>query len=148
MEWKSKKNSVLVPFVPSPASIQALEVAATFVDKRAHINVVHVIPPAHVMTPGIVYGAFDMVELEARAATAVREELDKHGFSDAQITVLTGEPASSIHEVAKQCGAELIVIPSHNRSGFERWFLGSVAEYVLRDAPCPVLVLKIQEEKK
>ena len=54
-----------------------------------------------------------------------------------------GEAAAEIVKVAKLWSADLIVIGSHGRHGFDRLILGSVAESVSRSAPCPVLVIKV-----
>ena len=40
-------------------------------------------------------------------------------------------------------GCDLIVLGTHGRSGVRRWLTGSVAEEVIRRAPCPVLVVKV-----
>ena len=53
-----------------------------------------------------------------------------------------GETAAEIIKVAISWSAELIVIGSHGRHGFDRLILGSIAESVTRSAPCPVLVIK------
>ena len=55
--------------------------------------------------------------------------------------VRMGQPADAITEYAKAFGINLIVMGSHGRSGLARLFMGSVAERVLRHAPCPVLTL-------
>ncbi len=53
-----------------------------------------------------------------------------------------GDPESVILEVAKEIGADLIVMGTHGRTGLRRILLGSVAEHVLRKAPCPVLTVR------
>jgi nucleotide-binding universal stress UspA family protein len=58
--------------------------------------------------------------------------------------VQTGTPATAITKAAKDWPADLIVIGSHGRSGMRRALLGSVAEGVMRNAPCPVLVVRAQ----
>ena len=146
MSWNPEKRTVLVPFVLSEASIEALEVAESMLAADGTVHVIHVIPPASTMTPGIVYGTFNAQDLELRASETMRSELDKAGHGKSVLHVVTGEPASSIRDCAKKVGADLIVIPSHGRGGFERWFLGSVSEHVLRHAPCPVLVLNIKDD--
>ena len=60
----------------------------------------------------------------------------------ALIFVDVGRPATKIVEGARNWRADLIVIGSHGRGGVERILLGSVAESVLRHAPCPVLVIR------
>jgi universal stress protein A len=53
-----------------------------------------------------------------------------------------GDPAAEIFGAAEECHADLIVMGTHGRSGISRLLLGSVAEAVLRKAPCPVLTIK------
>lgn len=55
--------------------------------------------------------------------------------------VIEGDAADKICELAKSLTCDLIVIPTHGRKGVSRWFLGSVAERVVRLAPCPVLTV-------
>jgi nucleotide-binding universal stress UspA family protein len=56
--------------------------------------------------------------------------------------VQKGAPAETIARAAAEWGADLIVIGSHGRTGVRRALLGSVAEGVMRKAPCPVLVAR------
>ena len=58
------------------------------------------------------------------------------------LQTLTGPAADLIVRQAKKWGADLIVIGTHGRRGFSRFVLGSVAEDVLRRAPCPVLAVR------
>jgi nucleotide-binding universal stress UspA family protein len=59
--------------------------------------------------------------------------------------VISGTPHEALLIVAQQEGADIIVLGSHGRRGFQRLFLGSVAESIVRTAPLPVLVVRIQE---
>lgn len=56
--------------------------------------------------------------------------------------VALGEPAPSLVAFAAQHGADAIIMGTHGRSGFKRLAMGSVAEQVLRSAPCPVVVVR------
>lgn len=56
--------------------------------------------------------------------------------------VQVGSPFTEIVNAAKDWPADLIVIGSHGRGGIKRALLGSVAEGVMRHAPCPVLVVR------
>ena len=58
--------------------------------------------------------------------------------------VQAGQPAVTIAKTAKEWSADLIVIASHGRTGIPRAVLGSVAEGVMRNAPCPVLIMRPQ----
>ena len=53
-----------------------------------------------------------------------------------------GDAAELIVSVAQDLGSDLIVMGTHGRSGLSRLFMGSVAEHVLRTAPCPVLTVR------
>jgi nucleotide-binding universal stress UspA family protein len=54
-----------------------------------------------------------------------------------------GDAAKAILEVARENPASLIVMGTHGRTGLGRLLMGSVAEQVLREAPCPVLTVKL-----
>jgi universal stress protein A len=53
-----------------------------------------------------------------------------------------GDPESVIPQIAQEIGADLIVMGTHGRTGLRRLLMGSVAEHVLRKAPCPVLTVR------
>jgi nucleotide-binding universal stress UspA family protein len=58
-----------------------------------------------------------------------------------QRLVLDGDPARQVLAQAAKLDADLLVLGTHGRSGFERWVLGSVAEKILRKAACAVLTV-------
>ncbi|HEX6384417.1 MAG TPA: universal stress protein, partial [Anaerolineae bacterium] len=62
-----------------------------------------------------------------------------------QTRVISGDVASVIVDSAVDEDVDLIVMSTHGRSGFNRWVYGSVTEKVLRQAPCPVLVVRSQQ---
>ena len=53
----------------------------------------------------------------------------------------TGHPGNFIVDTADRLGTDLIVIATHGRKGFKRALLGSTAEFVVRQAHCPVLAI-------
>ena len=53
-----------------------------------------------------------------------------------------GDPRTAIVDEANERKADLIVIGSHGRTGVRRWLLGSVAEHIVRHAPCSVEVCR------
>jgi universal stress protein A len=59
--------------------------------------------------------------------------------------MLRGKPHSEIVRYAKENNIDLIVLASHGLSGLEHVFFGSTAERVLRESPCPVLVIKARK---
>ena len=56
---------------------------------------------------------------------------------------LEGDPATEIARYAADVGIDVIVIGTHGRTGVDRLVMGSVAERVMREAPCSVLVVKL-----
>jgi nucleotide-binding universal stress UspA family protein len=56
---------------------------------------------------------------------------------------LEGDPATEIIRYAADAGIDVIVIGTHGRTGSDRPVMGSVAEKVMREAPCSVLVVKL-----
>ena len=54
-----------------------------------------------------------------------------------------GDPTTEILRVAEEAKSDLIVMNTHGRTGVGRLVLGSVAEHVLRKAPCPVLIVRV-----
>jgi nucleotide-binding universal stress UspA family protein len=76
-----------------------------------------------------------------------KSQLEQIRPVDPRITVrhvfLEGDPADEIVRYGREAGADLIVMGTHGRTGLERLLLGSVAEKVLRDAACSVLVVKL-----
>ena len=86
--------------------------------------------------------ALDDAETEGKAK--LDELLDKDERAKLSLTsyVGLGQPADQITEYAAKHGVDLIVMGTHGRSGFEKVWLGSVTEKVLRHASCPVLVVR------
>jgi nucleotide-binding universal stress UspA family protein len=70
------------------------------------------------------------------------------GSGLAQVRVEIGDPASRILEVADELAASLIVSGTHGRRAAARWFLGSVAETLVRTSSRPVLVVRDPERVK
>jgi nucleotide-binding universal stress UspA family protein len=64
-----------------------------------------------------------------------------------EVDVTTGAPAEAIVRTAQAYNADLIVMSTHGRTGLPHVLLGSVAEKVVRLAPCPVLTVRYHEQK-
>ncbi len=81
-------------------------------------------------------------ELESRARI---EALIKRAAPECvkfSVEIKSGVPDLDIVQTAAQLHADLIVIATHGRTGFQHLALGSVAEQVIRHAECPVLVIR------
>ncbi|MDX1945599.1 MAG: universal stress protein [Pirellulaceae bacterium] len=141
MAWFPKKN-VVVPVDFSTASLAAVDVGLALVDQPAHLHVVHVVIDITPLEAGEVWGVIDPQSRMEQVEKALREKLADAKYAGIQTTVLLGEPAHGIANYAQEKQADLIVIPSHGRTGLTRLLIGSVAERVVRLAHCPVLVLR------
>ena len=82
-------------------------------------------------------------EVVAEAA----ETLDTLGV-DHDTDVVQGSPARTIVEYAERYGHDLIVTPTHGRTGLSRYLVGSVAEKVVRLATTPVLTARMQPDEQ
>jgi universal stress protein A len=67
------------------------------------------------------------------------------GVWDAQVT--TGKPAEAIVRTAEELDVDLIIMATHGRTGVPHIVLGSVAEQVIRHAPCPVLTVRQKAQR-
>lgn len=84
------------------------------------------------------------LEQDARTGLdRIADELREQGVT-VDISLLHGPAAQTIEEAARP--DDLIVMTSHGRSGFRRWLIGSVAEKLVRTAPCPVVLVRAPEQ--
>ncbi len=83
-----------------------------------------------------------MEEADARRlANEIQAEADEHGVT-VTTKVVTGHPAQELVRVAKDTGADLIVLGHSGHSAIWGTFLGTVTERVSRHAPCSVLIVR------
>lgn len=141
MPWLPKQT-IVVPVDFSDSSVPAMETALELVASPASIHAIYVMAELNERDPGVVWGNVD----DAKRTKHATESLNKT-FSDAKFqgyhpVIKIGDPGTEIVGYAAECGADLIVIPSHGKTGLEHLLLGSVAERVTRLAKCPVLVLR------
>ena len=134
---------VLAPLAFESSSDLALETAvALAAEVGTSVVALHVVEPVRVPAPyGMAFEPFDTAAVEAE----VRETLDRWvagSPAPVRAEVRHGNPAFQITEAADAVVAGIVVQASHGRGGLGRWLLGSVAEEVVRRAPCPVLTLR------
>jgi len=141
MPWLPKTN-VVVPIDFSDESIAAVETALELVASPVRVHVIHVLPLLVASDPGIIWEAIDDESRRQHALAALRERLGAEAYQGVDIAIAVGDPGEEIVRFAESVNAELIVLPSHGRTGLKRLLIGSVAERVVRLAHCPVLVLK------
>jgi nucleotide-binding universal stress UspA family protein len=141
MAWFPKRR-VVAPIDFSDESFAALEVALQVAESPSDVHVVHVLQDMAPLEAGEVWAVPDPQGRIVHITRALQERLSDARFAGVHIEVLMGEPAHGIASYAQDAHAELIVIPSHGRTGITRLLIGSVAERVVRLAHCPVLVLR------
>lgn len=145
---------ILVPIDFSPPSDAALEYARSVAARYgASLHLLHVAEDP--------YRAFYSAEVFVPEVEGLREEIlsdtekrlkDRLRPADvtdfgATATSVIGTPAGSIVEYAGGQGIELIVMGTHGRGGMSHLLMGSVAERVVRTAPCPVLTVREAPKK-
>ncbi|HUA33229.1 MAG TPA: universal stress protein [Candidatus Binataceae bacterium] len=133
-------DRILCPVDFDANSASALRIAAGLAEERgATLHLLHVVP----MPPGpevaLPFGKMETAARTKLERLAVRK-LDKR--VNCEIHVAIGDPGLETLQMAKRLRANLIVMATHGRRGLRRLILGSVAERVVREAPCPVLSIK------
>jgi len=133
-------NKILCPVDFDQNSLLALEVATELAEERkATLDLLHVVA----MPPGPEV-ALPFAKMESAARTKL-ERLVRQKVSSKvsyQVEIMMGDPGAEIIQAAKRLGTNLIVMATHGRKGIRHLVLGSVAEQVIREAPCPVLAVK------
>src|ERR1700685_2396864 len=141
MGWLPK-SCVVVPFDFSEKSEDSLQSALVFVRDLGGLHVWHVLPTIELAEPGVIWETIDDAARHRHAENAFRERFAGTPFETVDFQVRFGDPGREIATFAESLHAELIVMPSHGRTGLSRFFIGSVAERVVRLAHCPILILK------
>lgn len=85
------------------------------------------------------------MEAEARRMLTAFGRKYLKGFKDFEEILLRGMPDEEIVKFAASNGIDMIVMSSHGRTGIDRWVLGSTVERVLKNTPCPVLLVPVKE---
>src|SRR4051812_43398594 len=140
---------ILVPTDFSDCALPAVRYAAELADKfAAELILLHVVPDAVLALPDAVMPTpvptADLHELmeagkSGLANLIAAEKLEsRHPRPEVRI----GAPPTEIVAAAKDLRADLVCVGTHGRGGLARVILGSVAEMVVRQAPCPVLTVR------
>jgi universal stress protein A len=137
-------TNLLVPIDFSACAEHALDYACDLAAKLgARIHVIHAIGAA---LPELSVALTDQTisSLRHSAAAALDQLIEPRRQKAAfgEITVVDDDARDAILQAARAVRADLIVIGTHGRRGLSRVLLGSVAEDVLRRAPCPVLAVR------
>ncbi len=138
---------ILCPVDLSEASAGALRAAAAVARQHgASLTLLHVdvvpgsaIPEALLPTPPAL--ATDLSGPADRPLLEWKERAERLGAPRVQALRSVGTPAQEILALARRDAFDLVVMGTHGRTGLGHLLLGSVAEEVVRMAPCPVLTI-------
>ena len=133
------------------ALLYGRELARTF---GAKLDVLHVADNVFAHAVGVEGFAVAYPMIQADTEEAARVQLDALVCDEDRAilgarTVLrvSAAPAPTIVEYAREANVDLIVIGTHGRGAMAHLFMGSVAERVVRTAPCPVLTVRHPEHE-
>jgi nucleotide-binding universal stress UspA family protein len=145
---QSRIQSIIVVGLDlSSSSAEILAAAANFGRKApVELHVVHVLPWPPVESLGVAHADRELrfANLADAAETQLRRLVKEVGPPVARLFlhVRSGAPDVEIAQLAGNIEADLLVVGTHGRTGLERFILGSVAESLVRRAPCPVLAYR------
>lgn len=136
-------KNILVPLDGSALAERALLPAATIAEAmQGKLTLLRVVPQFALLAadPTLYEEMNRMGEEESLSYLRAKvEQLDLE--IPVEVVGENGQPANAIIRFAEACNIDLIVMSSHGRSGVNRWVYGSVAERVLRRAPCTTAIL-------
>ncbi len=145
-------NNVLAAIELSESSAKlVLEAARDIAGDETHLMVLHVVEPQYVQysfDPTFTGSLIKSIEREAMesAERRVAELCEPYGVDESAQKVVMGHAASEIREHARASGADLIVMGTHGRRGWQR-LLGSTAAAVLHGAPADVFMCRVAPEE-
>lgn len=140
---------ILVPTDFSDCASPAVRYGAELAEKfGAELVLLHVVPDAVLALPDAVMPTpvpaanLDVLTDSGKLGLANLIAAEKLEARNPRAEVRIGSPAAEVVAAAKDLHADLICIGTHGRGGLSRVLLGSVAEEVVRHAPCPVLTVR------
>lgn len=136
------QKTILFPTDFSTASDAALVHAESLAKQSgARLLIVHVEEPPLAYGGGELY--YGLPEPGSERILAMLEDVrPKDPAVPFAYRMTMGDPAAEVVRMAADEGAEMIVMGTHGRSGMLRLLMGSVAEGIVRQAPCPVLIYR------
>jgi nucleotide-binding universal stress UspA family protein len=142
-------KTILAPTDFSESSKFALNHAKALAERfEASLHLLHVLPDPHAQAWSIEAAGVPVDELQTRWGQEAKQRLDEALTAEEHRSLRTvtetrvGHPFLEIIRYAKAHDVDLIVIGTHGRGAIEHMLLGSVAEKVVRKAPCPVLTVR------
>jgi nucleotide-binding universal stress UspA family protein len=133
---------IVSPVDFSDESDRALAFALELAGSPGNITALHVAPPLVGFEPGFAWDVTNDEDRREKLFEAFSKRYSEDKYKGVKFDVRFGDPGQEIADFAKQIGAGLVIMSSHGRTGLAHLLIGSVAERVVRLAPCPVLVLR------
>ena len=136
---------VLLALDESPVAAHAAGVGVDMAKALGtELALIYVVEPGQAVPPESSVPAPDLIALAEQDAKRFLADFRRRSLLEppALEFIAVGKPATEIVRAAKEWSADVIVVGTHGRHGVERMFLGSVAEAVMRHAPCSVLVVR------
>ncbi len=134
---------ILCPVSFDANSLAALDVVCGLAQEHgATVFLIHVVPEPPPGSAPIPIEPYPQTERDARARLEQLARQRLEGKAPYEIIARSGDPAGVIIAAAAEFRADSIVMATHGRTGIGHLLLGSVAERVVREAPCPVLTVR------
>lgn len=157
-------NRIIVGFDGSEGSRSAMERAASLVklDPSASLLVAYVnedgltgdmaspgeplagtplMPDASLMPPDPNSPRQLARDYAIQMTEAIRSDLNRHQIQG-EILAIDGHPSHALSELAEKEKADALIVGNSGKSGFQKFFVGSVSEKLVKEAPCTVIVVK------
>ncbi len=147
-------KKILSPIDFSEFSFEAMRGAWELAkDVGAELHLLHVVAPHTIFVPLLLTRDAEGAREMAREAAMMQQAEDElarikkdqlENSPNVVTSEVVGPTVPKIIDYAEREGINLILVSSHGRTGFNRMLIGSVAEKLVRGAPCSVLVLRAQ----
>lgn len=138
-----KALHIVAPVDLDEHSAKVISYAAQMAEKLgAKLTVLHIVEPIRAMGD-MILGSTTIEDFNARRYSQSKQVLGKliADCSGCTAELIVGEIVEEIVSFARKSQADLIIIGTHGSKGIEKLLLGSVAERVVKRAPCPSLVM-------
>jgi nucleotide-binding universal stress UspA family protein len=151
-------KKIVIGIDNSPYAEHAAKYGFDIAEKfNAKVGLVHIIEPTIMPTPidpmgagtmqGPLVGDIEVMDIQSDAGETLLERFSKKFGKNVDVTHFNefGDTADGIISCAVEFKADLIVVGTHSRSGFDRLIMGSIDEHVVRNSEIPVLVVPLKE---
>jgi len=142
-------NKILCPIDFSEHSLEALDNAVEMAQNlSSELVLTHIISPIPVRPTPTQPSEFDVSgyrdTLEENSEENMDSVIKKHIPDNVKVkkVIRSGMPAQEIDDIAEEENIDLLIISTHGRTGLSHVIFGSVAEKIIRHAPCPVLTIR------